>query len=98
MSQTALYLSDNTLTATLTDAAGDAVTGGTGTVTVVDSDGTVVDGPDALVEPSPADGTYTYAVPYNLMTKGDSYVARVTFTAPGNRYAEITIHCTVDED
>lgn len=98
MALTVNFKSTATLTATLTDSAGTAVTGAAVTVTIVDKKGTelVTDGDMA----DQADGTYDYTIANTLLpVAGQTYTAQITAVSGGNtRYAEIKLDNTVDAD
>lgn len=95
---TTLHQSTNVLTATLTDANGDPVTGATVTVTISEADGTVLE--DAASMNDEDDGTYTYTIAWNLLTTpGGTYFAAVKAVSGGNtRSARIKISNQWDTD
>lgn len=103
------YGTDFVLTHTLTDSAGDAVSGATVTVTITDSQvtdwlngdtppsGSVLLEDQAMNDES--DGTYTYTVADTLLTvPGASYYAHIVAISGGlQQYTRVRIEPTIDE-
>lgn len=95
MATTVTAGTDHTLTATLTDANGDAVTGAIGTVTVETVWGRGIGGidwPEDLTDEN--DGTYTYTLPGSALRGGYHYQVTASFTDPGAAEAKLTLICT----
>ena len=95
---TAFHKSTIILTATLTNAAGTALTGATVTVTILDMDGTALVTGATMVDQS--DGTYDFTIINTLLpTAGDTYTAQITAVSGTNtRFAEVPIKTEVDVD
>jgi len=98
---TYLRLSTHTLTVTLTDSSGVAVTGAVVTVTVVDQAGTQVAGqawPLTLTDAGA--GKYTGTIEHDLsVSVGQRLKAQITATKAGvQRYAEAGVTVEVDAD
>jgi hypothetical protein len=92
-------LSTGTMTATLTNESGIAVTGATVTLTLqyAGADVAGVAWPVTMTDASA--GAYTYTVPATILTAGRTYLAKVTAVKTGvQRYAEIQVRCSIDAD
>lgn len=95
MAKTVTAGTDYTITATLTDANGDAVTGASGTVKVETVWGRGIGGVQWPVDlDDEGDGTYTYTVPGAILRGGHHYRVTASFTDPGAAQATITLICT----
>lgn len=95
MAQTVTAGTDYTITATLTDANGDAVTGATGTVEVETLWGRGIGGidwPEDLT--GQGDGTYTYTLSGSALKAPHYYRVTASFTDPGAAQATMTLICT----
>ena len=96
---TVYYASTSTLTATLTDSSGVAVTGATLALTIKRV-GAAIAGETWPVSMTDAGlGTYTYTVADDLLDRGRTYTACILATKAGvSRYAEVPILVVVDDD
>lgn len=96
---TAYNASTATLSATVTDTAGDAVSGATVTVTIADRDGTALATGETMTEAG-STGVYSYTIAYNLLpTVGQRYTATITAISGSNRRtATVTIYLQKDTD
>ena len=96
---TAYYKSTGTLTATLTNESGVAVTGATLTVTIARSGKALTGVAWPVTMTEAGGGAYTYTVPATLLALNATYVAQITAIRAGvQRYAEVLISCVVDDD
>ncbi|HKI82164.1 MAG TPA: hypothetical protein VKA04_10995 [Pseudodesulfovibrio sp.] len=90
--------STGTLTATVTDSNGTALTGGTVTLTIVDATGAEVAGdtwPATMTDQS--DGTYTYTIASDLLSENQKYLAQITASKSSiDRYGEFEIYVVTD--
>lgn len=96
---TAYHASTSVLSATLTDAAGTAVTGATVTVTITNKSGTALATGQAMVEDG-STGVYEYTIADDLLpTASQKYSATITAVKDSNqRQATVTIYSQKDTD